>query len=70
MEKKTFKVNGMKCPHCKANVENALKTVNGVNEAVADLGNGSVTVDFDPTLTDETKLKEAVGGSGRYELCL
>ena len=45
MAKKIFSVNGMKCVHCKANVENAIKCINGVNDAVADIDAKSVTVE-------------------------
>lgn len=70
MEKRTFNVSGMKCPHCKANVENALKALNGVQDAVADLENKNVTVEYDSNLVDERQLKDAVDESGRYELSL
>ncbi len=70
MEKRTFNVSGMKCPHCKANVENVLKALNGVQDAVADVENKNVTVEYDSNLVDERQLKDAVDGSGRYELSL
>ena len=35
--KKTFSVSGMKCSHCAANVENALKAVKGVVSAEAQI---------------------------------
>lgn len=66
--KKTFNVSGMKCSHCAANVENALKAVNGVNNAVACLEDKTVTVDFDDQQTGIAELKAAVEETGRYEL--
>ena len=33
MKKNVYAVSGMKCVHCKANVENALKALNGVVSA-------------------------------------
>ena len=70
MAKKIFSVNGMKCVHCKANVENAIKCINGVNDAVADIDAKSVTVDFDDTVVFDTDIKNVVENSGRYELTL
>jgi copper chaperone len=66
--KKTFNVSGMKCSHCAANVENALKAVNGVNNAEACLEDKTVTVDFDDQQTGIAELKAAVEETGRYEL--
>ncbi len=66
--KKTFNVSGMKCSHCAANVENALKAVNGVASAEANLNDKTVTVEFDEQQTSEAALKAAVDAAGRYEL--
>lgn len=41
----TFKVEGMTCNHCKANVEGSLKGIDGVEGATADLATGTVRVD-------------------------
>ncbi len=66
--KKTFNVSGMKCSHCAANVENALKAVHGVASAEANLNDKTVTVEFDEQQTSEAALKAAVDAAGRYEL--
>lgn len=66
--KKTFNVSGMKCSHCAANVENALKTVKGVANAEAKVEDKTVTVEFDEQQTNEADLKAAVDATGRYEL--
>ena len=58
----------MKCSHCAANVENALKAVNGVASAEAQLEDKTVTVEFDEQQTSEAALKAAVDAAGRYEL--
>ena len=47
MKKSVFAVNGMKCVHCKVNVENALKAVTGVRAAEASLDDANVTVEYD-----------------------
>lgn len=68
--KKTFTVNGMKCVHCKANVENAIKALAGVASAEANLEEKNVTVDYDEAQVAPEQLKQAVDEAGRYELTL
>lgn len=70
MKKNVFAVNGMKCVHCKVNVENALKTVTGVQAAEASLDDANVTVEYDENAVTPERLKEAVEDSGRYEMSL
>lgn len=65
---KVFSVEGMKCPHCKANVENAIKALNGVTSAVADLEGHNVTVDYDESVISPAEMKSAVADAGRYSL--
>lgn len=63
--KKILKVEGMSCAHCKAAVEKALKSIDGVENAVVDLKNKSADV----TLSKEVKndvLAKAVADAG-YE---
>ena len=52
MEKKML-IDGMKCMHCKATVEKALKEVEGVKEAEADLEAKTVTIILDADVPDE-----------------
>lgn len=51
-----FKVSGMSCPHCKANVERAISALEGVESVEVDLkgGTASVTGDIDPDKVIET----------------
>ncbi|MCR5077687.1 MAG: cation transporter [Prevotella sp.] len=70
MAKNVFAVSGMKCEHCKANVENALKAVNGVREAEVSLADANVKVEYDEAVVTPVQLKEAVDNSGRYEMSL
>ena len=70
MMNKTFKVDGMKCVHCKANVENAIKSLAGVVSADADLDAKCVTVDYDESQVAPEQIKQAVDAAGRYELSL
>ncbi len=44
MDKRKFKVNGMMCNHCRANVENAIKSVEGVTDVTVDLASGIASV--------------------------
>ena len=37
--KKTYKVDGMMCKHCRKHVEDALNSIDGVNAEVEFLGN-------------------------------
>ncbi len=57
-------VNGMMCPHCKANVEKACKAVPGVTDAVVDLKAKNVTV---TGTADVAALKAAIIEAG-YEI--
>lgn len=70
MTTKTFAVSGMKCVHCKANVENAIKALAGVANAEASLEGKNVTVTYNEGKVTEEQIKEAVDASGRYELSL
>ena len=66
--KKTFAVDGMKCMHCKANVENALQSLKGVNAAEVDLDKKNVTVDYDEKIVSVNDFQRVVSESGNYEL--
>lgn len=68
--KKTFTVNGMKCPHCQAKVENALNDLDGVVSATVSLAGHNVTVDYDENKVSEAQMKEAVDNAGHYEFVL
>jgi copper chaperone len=70
METKTFAVSGMKCEHCKAHVEEALKALEGVEAAEASVGGQNVVVSYDEASVTPDQLKQAVDQSGRYRLTL
>ena len=70
MENKVFTVNGMKCEHCKANVENAIKGVVVVEMAEVNLAEKTVEVAYDENLVKPELLKNAVEASGRFEMML
>ena len=52
MEKKMM-IEGMKCMHCKANVEKALKGVAGVTDAEVDLEAKTARIEADAGVSDE-----------------
>ncbi len=65
---KTYVVNGMKCEHCKAHVESALKGLRGVNAVEVSLPDHCVNVDFDENEVSAQQMKNAVEAAGHYEM--
>jgi copper chaperone CopZ len=62
MAEKTVKVSGMTCNHCKANVQNNLSTVQGVENIEIDLESGKVKMTGDDIDLKEVKSKvESIG---------
>ena len=62
MEKKMV-IEGMKCMHCKATVEKALKETNGVSDAEVDLETKTARILLDSPVSDAV-LMEAVRTKG------
>lgn len=62
MEKK-MQIEGMKCMHCKASVEKALKAVAGVKDAEADLEAKTARIVLDENVADSL-LMDAVRSVG------
>ncbi len=62
---RVFEVEGMACNHCKANVEKALKGIEGVESAEADLLTGRTTVTGSFNKEEAVKAVEALGFSIR-----
>lgn len=56
-----FTVKGMNCQHCRANVENAVKGVDGVETVIVNLSDGKVTVEGN---ADAEKIREAIRNAG------
>jgi uncharacterized membrane protein YraQ (UPF0718 family)/copper chaperone CopZ len=62
---KTYRVNGMNCSHCKACVEKAVRALDGIVFAVADVASKSLHVEWhDDDDIDESALKTAVEEAG------
>lgn len=64
--KKVLKVEGMSCGHCKAAVEKALKAVDGVENAVVDLGSKTAEITLAEEVAEDILVK-AVEDAG-YEV--
>lgn len=62
MEKK-MRIDGMKCMHCKANVEKALKAVDGVTEAEVNLEEKTAVILTEKEVSDQA-LMDAVKAKG------
>ncbi len=70
MVRKIYSVSGMKCEHCKANVEQSLKSLSGIQDAKVSLVDANVTVEFEENGVSPQQIKEVVDSCGRYELTL
>lgn len=67
MSQAVLNVEGMSCNHCKMAVEKALKTLDGVKDAVVDLDSKNVQINFDQSTIGEMDLKKAIEDAG-YEV--
>ncbi len=64
MKKQQFQVTGMTCSACSAHVEKAVSHVEGVDSVVVSLLTNSMTVNYDESQTDCSKIMQAVEKSG------
>jgi copper chaperone CopZ len=62
--KTTLHVMGMSCGGCEKAVERALMSVPGVTSATADRERQEVAVEFNPDMTTEPALRQAIERSG------
>ncbi|HEY4566248.1 MAG TPA: heavy metal-associated domain-containing protein, partial [Savagea sp.] len=62
--KQTFAVQGMTCAACALTIEQALQSLDGVNEAIVHPTHETVTIDYDPTLVSFQMIREAVERAG------
>ena len=60
----TLKITGMHCGGCSANVEKALKNLEGVSKVTVNLTEGKAVVDYDPDKTDDKTMVRAVKNAG------
>ncbi len=67
--KKIMDIKGMSCEHCKATVEKALKSIDGISEAVVDLKAGNAEITFSKPVSDEA-LEKVVKDAGYEPLAI
>lgn len=60
MKSINIKVLGMNCGHCKKSVEEALKELEGVRNAVVSLEEKNVNVEYDENKVDTKAMIEAI----------
>ncbi len=63
MKELIFNVEGMVCNGCENRVQNALKTIDGVEEVIANHENGTVKVTLNKEV-DEKTIKEKIEDIG------
>jgi len=63
-QKALITVEGMTCGHCKAAVEKAVASVDGVSKVEVDLGRKEAVVLFNPDRTGEEELKKVIRDQG------
>ena len=63
MKETIIKVEGMVCNGCENRVQNALKTIDGIENVVADHNTGTVTVTANNSV-DEKTMKEKIEDIG------
>lgn len=64
METQTFKLGGMSCAACASNVENAIRSVPGVETCNVNFGIEQAAVTYDPTQTNLSTIQATVDGAG------
>ena len=65
MNKKQFKVDGMMCNHCRANVEKNIKVLQGVENVEVDLASGIAVVEGNVSDEEVIKAIEGIGYQGK-----
>ena len=63
---KVFNVEGMMCMHCEARVQKTLEAIDGIEKAIANHENGTVTVELSKEISDDVIVK-AITDAG-YEV--
>ncbi len=65
--KKVISIEGMRCGHCTASVDKALREIAGVSDVTVDLAAKKAEVEAADTVTDEA-LRKAVDDLG-FQVC-
>ncbi|MFC5712000.1 copper chaperone CopZ [Thalassorhabdus alkalitolerans] len=64
MATEVIHVEGMTCGHCKASVEKALTSLQGVEKAEVSLDHNNVTVSYDNDKVTPARMKEEIEDIG------
>ncbi|MBM6874570.1 heavy metal translocating P-type ATPase [Fusobacterium mortiferum] len=67
MIKKNYQLGGVTCQVCVNKIERKVRKLEGVEEAVVNLSNGKLTIEYDENLLNSEKIKEVVKKLG-YEI--
>ncbi|KLU61921.1 copper-exporting P-type ATPase A [Peptococcaceae bacterium CEB3] len=67
-DKLQFKVSGMTCANCALTIEKKLKATPGVHHAAVNFASETVTVEFDPQMTNLRKIFDQVRDAGYIPL--
>lgn len=67
MEKVTLQVSGMSCGHCVNAIEGSVGKMSGVQSVNVSLANGTVEVEFEPSVVTLEAIKEEIDDQG-YEV--
>ena len=62
MQSARFEIEGMSCGHCVGSIENALRSVPGVEVRSVDVGSAEVA--FEPATATKDAVLTAIGGAG------
>lgn len=64
MQNIILKVDGMSCSHCENRIKKAVGGLTGVGGVKVSLADKTVSVDYDPSLIAETKIRETIEHEG------
>ena len=64
MEKTVINVDGMSCNHCVQAITKALAALSGIVSSEISLESGTVTVEYDPGITDINKIAGEINNQG------
>jgi len=64
MENASLKLRGMSCASCANNIENAIRSIPGVDACSVNFGAEQATVTYDPSKTDVAAIQDAVDAAG------
>ena len=68
--KHIYSISGMSCNHCRTHVENALSTIEGINEVTVDLQKAEATIEMESHVPLEKLQKALLEDGGKYSISL